>query len=93
MFVLLFEFCLFSVCELFLVLIPSFCFVLSFCGFKEKKIQKKNIEKPKKRTENRTLGEGVGFNMTGWVRHPENHILVRSEPDPVLEFESERKLK
>jgi len=31
--------------------------------------------------------------MTGWVRNPENHRLVRSEPDLNLEPESEPKLE
>ena len=31
--------------------------------------------------------------MTGWVRNAENHRLVRSEPNPELEPESEPKLE
>ena len=31
--------------------------------------------------------------MTGWVRNPENHRLVRSEPDLDLESEPQPKLK
>ena len=31
--------------------------------------------------------------MTGWVRHPENHRLVRSEPNLDLEPEPETKLE
>ena len=30
--------------------------------------------------------------MTGWVRNPETHRLVRSEPDPDLEMAQERPL-
>ena len=31
--------------------------------------------------------------MTGWVRNPETHRLVRSEPDPDSEPEHEPKLE
>jgi len=55
-FVLLFEFCLFSVCKLFLVLIHSFL----FCFVALKKKNRKKIDK-KRKIKNRTFGEGVGL--------------------------------